>query len=175
MVQSEVSAAGGPTAEQIDRFLNELCGTDGQGREQRQGQGNLIGMLQSVQEHFGYLPPECLTQFSRLIRIPLSRIYGVVSFYAQFYTEPRGRHTVRCCTGTACHVKGSSRILETVERILGISDGQSTGDMMFCVETVACLGTCFLAPVVVTDDAYFGDLTPGKLETILNNYRDGAQ
>lgn len=170
MVQSDTAD---PSADRIERLLTELCGPAGEASRQGQGQKNLIATLQSIQGHFGYLPPECLSRLSRRTGVPLSRIYGVVSFYSQFYTAPRGRHTVRCCTGTACHVKGSSRIIETVERILGISPGQSTDDMMFCLETVACLGTCFLAPVVMIDDAYFGDLTPGKLETILDNYTDG--
>jgi len=132
---------------------------------------NLIGVLQEVQRHFGYLPAGALERISRRTRIPLSRIYGVLSFYAQFYTTPRGRHTIRCCRGTACHVKGAGRILDAVRRQLGIDDGQTTSDMLFYLETVACLGTCFLAPAMMIDNQYFGKLTPQRVQTILNAYQ----
>jgi len=136
---------------------------------------NLIGALQEIQETFGYLPPAALDGLSRRARIPLSRIYGVVTFYAQFYTEPRGRHTILCCRGTACHVKGAPRVLDAVKEQLGIDEGESTPDLMFYLETVACLGTCFLAPVMMIDSEYFGNLTPRKVETILRHYRDPSQ
>jgi len=132
---------------------------------------NPIGVLQDVQDHFGYLPPTALREISRRTRIPLSRIYGVVSFYAQFYTEPRGRHTVRCCRGTACHVKGAGRILDAIQRELGIEEGETTPDMLFYLETVACLGTCFLAPVMMIDNTYYGRLTPRQIQSILRTYR----
>jgi len=133
---------------------------------------NLIGVLQDVQERFGYLPPAALREISRRMRIPLSRIWGVVSFYAQFYTEPRGRHTIRCCRGTACHVKGAGRILDALERELGIEEGETTPDMLFYLETVACLGTCFLAPVMMIDSTYYGRLTPQRVASILRTYRN---
>jgi len=132
---------------------------------------DLISVLQQVQDSFGYLPATCLEEISRRIRIPLSRIYGVVSFYAQFYTEPHGRHTIRCCRGTACHVKGAGRVLEAVEQELKIGEGESTPDLMFYIETVACLGTCFLAPVTMIGNQYFGQLTPQLVKTILRSYQ----
>jgi len=132
---------------------------------------NLIGVLQDVQDHFGYLPPTALREISQRTRIHLSRIYGVVSFYAQFYTEPCGRHTVRCCRGTACHVKGAGRVLDAVQRELGIEEGETTPDMLFHLETVACLGTCFLAPVMMIDNTYYGRLTPRHVQSILRTYR----
>ena len=132
---------------------------------------NLIGVLQDAQERFGYLPRTALAAISRRARIPLSRIYGVVTFYAQFYTEPRGRHTIRCCRGTACHVKGAGRVLDAVQRHLHIAEGETTADMLFCLETVACVGTCFLAPVMMIDNTYYGMLTPQKVERILRSYR----
>jgi len=158
-----VSAAAEPSHDQIQALLDKL---------KPRPDGNLIGLLQQVQDHFGYLPAPALAQISRRTRIPLSRIYGVVSFYAQFYTSPRGRHTVRCCRGTACHVKGAGRILEAIKRTLDIDDAQSTSDLKFYLETVACLGTCFLAPVIMIDQQYFGKLTPGSVQTILQNYPD---
>ncbi len=138
-------------------------------------ESNLINVLQDVQERVGYLPPNVVTQISRRMKIPLSRVYGVITFYAQFYTEPHGRHTIRCCQGTACHVKGAGRVLEAIKRTLQIEEGQTTPDLMFHLETVACLGTCFLAPVMMIDEQYFGRLTPERAEEILRTYRDEAQ
>ena len=131
---------------------------------------NLIGILQEVQERFGYLPSLAIEEISARSGITLSRVYGVISFYSQFYTEPHGKHTVRCCSGTACHVKGSPRVLDAIKRVLNIAEGQSTEDLKFYLETVACLGTCFLAPVMMIDNQYFGELTPDSVEKILTNY-----
>lgn len=152
-----------PSYQQIQTLLDELQVSTG---------SNLIGALQDVQDRFGYLPAAALDEMHQRMRIPLSRIYGVVSFYAQFYTEPRGRHTILACRGTACHVKGAGQILEAIKRILGIDQGQSTPDLKFYLETVACLGTCFLAPVIMIDDQYFGKLTPQRVQTVLENYPD---
>jgi len=132
---------------------------------------NLVGVLQAVQDRFGYLPRSALEQTSRRTRVPLSRVYGVVSFYAQFYTEPHGRHTIRCCRGTACHVKGAGRVLDAIQRELGIVEGETTPDLEFYLETVACLGTCFLAPAMMIDNQYFGRLTPQRAQSILRSYR----
>ena len=131
-------------------------------------ESNLIAVLQRVQGGFGYLPAAALREVSRRTRIPLSRIYGVLSFYAQFYTEPRGRHTIRCCRGTACHVRGSKQVIHTASHRLGLEDGQTSDDMRFSFETVACLGACALSPVVVIDRKYYGKMTPRRLEQVLN-------
>ena len=155
--------AGGPSGDEIAGVLDELGISP---------ETNLIGLLQEVQERFGYLPPAGLAQISRRTRTPLSRIYGVVSFYAQFYTEPRGKHTVRCCRGTACHVKGADGVIESIGRVLGVADGETTEDMMFDLETVACLGTCFLAPAMMIDSRYYGNLTPRSIKSIFKSYRD---
>jgi len=168
MAQEEaVSAAAGqgPSIEEISGFLSGLADV------RRGGDSNLIGVLQEVQDRFGYLPAEALRQIGRRMRIPLSRIYGVVSFYAQFYTEPHGRHTIRCCRGTACHVRGAKRVLAAVQQTLGIEEGQTTPDMMFYLETVACLGTCFLAPAMMIDNQYFGKLEPQRAKSILESFR----
>ena len=132
---------------------------------------NLIGVLQAVQGRFGYLPASALRETGKRARIRLSRIYGVVSFYAQFYTEPRGKHTVRACRGTACHVKGAGRIIDTIEHTLGIKEGETTPDMLFSFETVACLGACFLAPAMMIDSQYFGRLVPQRVQSVLNSFR----
>ena len=130
-------------------------------------QSELIPILQEVQEALGYLPPEALRAVSQHTGIRLSRIHGVVTFYAQFYLEPHGRHTVKVCRGTACYVKGGKRIRAAVERHLGLAEGETTRDMMFSYETVACLGACALAPVMVIDGVYYGKMTPPKAETVL--------
>jgi len=157
-------AAPGPSDAQVASLLDRLAVSP---------DSNLITLLQEVQEQFGYLPAPALREISRRSRIPLSRVYGVLSFYAQFYTEPRGRHTVRACRGTACHVKGAGRVLDAVERELGIHEGGTTPDLMFYLETVACLGTCFLAPVMMIDNLYFGKLTPRRVQSTLQSYRTG--
>ncbi len=134
------------------------------------GKDKLIPILQQVQQAYGYLPPPVLTWMSRETGIPTSRMHGVITFYAQFYTEAHGRHTVRCCQGTACHVKNGRRIAETISDELGVREGGTTDDMRFTFETVACLGTCFLAPVIMVDGDYYGQLTSNKIASILKKY-----
>ena len=128
---------------------------------------NLISTLQQIQDRLGYLPAPALAELSRRAKVPLSSVYGVVSFYAQFYTEPRGKHTVRCCRGTACHVRGGKSVRNAMESILGLEDGQTTEDMLFSFETVACLGACALAPVMVVDGVYHGKANAGRVHEIL--------
>ena len=130
----------------------------------------LIPLLQKVQEVYGYLPIPVLSWMSGKTGIPESRIHGVITFYSQFYTEPHGRHTIRCCEGTACHVKGSPRIAERISEVLKIKPGETTKDMRFTFETVACLGTCFLAPVIMVNNDYYGQLTPDKVKPIFEKY-----
>ena len=127
----------------------------------------LIPILQKLQDSYGYLPPDVLMEVSERTGIPASHIYGLATFYEQFHLEPRGRHTIRCCRGTACHVRGGSTVIDTLKSTLGLEDGQSTEDMMFCLETVACLGACALAPVVVVDGKYYGQATPARIQEIL--------
>ena len=127
----------------------------------------LIPILQETQEAYGYLPPPVLGWVSERTGIPTSRMYGVITFYAQFYTEPHGKHLVRCCRGTACHVRGGKKILNTVRNLLGIDEGESTADMLFSLETVACLGACALSPVMVVDQNYYGKMTGRRAEQIL--------
>ena len=130
----------------------------------------LIPFLQEIQNAYGYLPPPVLTELSTRTSIPASRIYGVATFYEQFYLEPRGRHTVKCCRGTACHVRGGSGIIEAIQNVLNVAPGETTEDMRFTFETVACLGTCFLAPVIMVNKDYYGNLTPNKIQGILEKY-----
>ncbi|MGA1839462.1 MAG: NAD(P)H-dependent oxidoreductase subunit E [bacterium] len=130
----------------------------------------LIGMLQDVQAQFNYLPKEALICISEITNIPLNRIYNVVTFYTAFSLVPRGRHIINVCMGTACHVRGAGKILEELERFLGISAGETTEDMKFTLETVNCLGACALGPVIVIDGEYFGKVTPDKINLILSKF-----
>ena len=132
--------------------------------------GHLIPVLQIVQKEYGYLPQDVLLEISRHTSIPASRIFGVATFYEQFYLKPHGRHTIKCCRGTACHVRGGRGMINAIKRLLDIDEGQTTEDMRFTFETVACLGTCFLAPVVMVNNDYYGNLKPTQIENILEKY-----
>jgi NADH-quinone oxidoreductase subunit E len=132
---------------------------------------DLSPLLQEIQAGYGYLPPRVLLEMSRRTGIPASQIYGVATFYEQFHLEPHGRHTVRCCRGTACHVKGGHGMIQAISRTLGITEGQTTPDIRFTFETVACLGTCFLAPVIMVDNDYYGNMTSARIRGILDRYK----
>ncbi len=134
------------------------------------GEDKLIPILQGIQNAYGYLPESILTELDRRTGIPVSKLYGVATFYEQFYLVPHGKHTVKCCRGTACHVKGAAGIAEAIEKSLGVGDGQTTEDMRFTFETVACLGTCFLAPVMMVDNDYYGHLDANSISEILDKY-----
>jgi NADH-quinone oxidoreductase subunit E len=116
----------------------------------------LISILQDVQERFGYLPEEAMLEISRFLGIPESRVYAVASFYAQFRFTPMGKNIVMCCRGTACHVKGAPRILDEVKRELGIDEGETTEDLEYTLETVACIGCCALAPCLMIMERVMG-------------------
>ena len=133
-------------------------------------QGVVIPVLQKIQEHFGYLPRPALERAARRLRIPLSRLYGVATFYAQFKMMPRGRNIIRVCKGTACHIQGGSKIAERIEEILKIKVNETTPDMKFTLEEVACIGACALAPVMMINDEPHGRLTPDKIKKILASY-----
>lgn len=130
----------------------------------------LIPILQEVQEEYRYLPAEVLTYVATSLGLPAARVFGVASFYAHFALEPKGKHLVRLCDGTACHVKKSIPILEAIRTRLGLSEEKkTTSDMLFTVETVSCLGACGLAPVVVIDDEVHGQMTPESALKLVND------
>ncbi|MCE5199096.1 MAG: NAD(P)H-dependent oxidoreductase subunit E [Armatimonadota bacterium] len=130
----------------------------------------LIPILQQVQHEYRYLPEEVLTFIATSLGLPPARVYGVATFYAHFALEPKGKHIIRLCDGTACHVKKSIPILEALRERLALSEGKSTTpDMLFTVETVSCLGACGLAPVVVLDDEVHGQMTPDAAVALLND------
>jgi len=130
----------------------------------------LIPILQQIQDAYGYLPAEILLEVSKQTGLAASQMYGVATFYEQFYLAPRGRHTIRCCRGTACHVKGGRDIAKAIKRELRVEEGQTTQDLRFTFQTVACLGTCFLGPVVMIDRDYYGHMTPSRVRSIINKY-----
>ena len=134
--------------------------------------GSIIPVLQEVQKIFNYIPESTVDYIANELGISSSAIYGVITFYAQFYTEPRGKHVIRVCRGTACHVKGGKAVLNAIKDYLRIGEGQTTTDMKFTLESVACLGTCALAPVMIINQSYYGNLTPQKTVSILERYHE---
>jgi NADH-quinone oxidoreductase subunit E len=133
--------------------------------------GALIPILQKVQEKFGYLPKEAISEIAKSSRMSESEVFGVASFYAQFYFTRRGQHTVKVCLGTACHVRGGEKILDEIKRELGVESGGTTEDYKFSMERVACFGSCALAPVLVIDKDVYGRMTVAKAKETLNEYR----
>lgn len=133
----------------------------------RDRKGALIPVLQAAQQIYGYLPPEVLRRIAAGLRMPLARVYGVATFYSQFYLTRRGRHIIRQCDGTACHVRGSGKIIERMEQTLGIRAGETTPDYRVTCEVVYCLGSCGLAPVAVVDGQTIGKVAPEKMGAIL--------
>jgi len=130
-------------------------------------EGAIIPLLQRLQDVYGYLPRDVVLEIARRTGLPASRIYGVATFYAQFRLKPGGRHTVRCCRGTACHVRGGKKVLGAVRNALGIDDGETTEDMKFSLETVACLGACALSPVMMVNKNYYGKMTARRAQQIV--------
>jgi NADH-quinone oxidoreductase subunit E len=128
----------------------------------------LITILQEIQDLYDYLPAWALRYVSEKLDVPLIQVYGVASFYDAFHLTPRGKHLVRVCLGTACYLRGSARVLETLERELGIEEGETTPDLEFSLQAVRCLGACALAPVVTVDDQYFAKMTSRRVSRVLN-------
>ena len=132
----------------------------------------LIPLLQRVQVEFGYIPPQSIPIMAEALGLFPSQIQGVLSFYAQLYTQPRGKNVVRVCRGTACHVRGGKTILKLVKRNLGLEEGQTTPDLEYTLETVACIGVCALAPNLVVSDRVHGHMNPKKVEQL---FRKGGR
>ncbi len=131
---------------------------------------NLIMILQAIQKQYNYLPKPALTYLAAKIKVPVSKIYGVATFYATFSLEPRGRNIVSICLGTACHVRGGDRVRERICETLNITDGQTTPDGRFTLETVRCIGCCSLGPVVKINDDMYGRIGSDEVEKVLNQY-----
>ena len=131
----------------------------------------LIEVLQDVQQAEGYISEDLMCAVSERLRVPLIEVYRVASFYKAFSLQPRGKHVITVCTGTACHVRGAARMLDEVSGQLGIEPGQTTDDQLFTVESVNCLGACALGPNAVLDGVYHDHMTPGKLRKLIQSVR----
>ena len=138
----------------------------------RKEPGGLIPLLQEVQELIGYLPRGVLEQVASEMHTSLAKLLGVASFYSQFYRERQGKNMIRVCTGTACHVRGGAKIFDAFKETLGVEEGGTTENTDFTLSTVACVGACSLAPVVMVNEDTHGRLTPDQLDFILEQYRD---
>ncbi|GBE16078.1 NADP-reducing hydrogenase subunit HndA [bacterium BMS3Abin14] len=134
--------------------------------------GMLIPVLQGVQTAYGYVPEEAANLVADELGLYRSQVYGVLTFYTQFHLTPRGRHIIRACSGTACHVRGAKGIIDRLESILDVGHGETTEDRFASFEKVACLGCCGLAPVIMIDDDALGHLTPPKVDKIIKNLRE---
>jgi NADH-quinone oxidoreductase subunit E len=160
-VPSRTSEAAG--LERILAMIDRLNGT----------RGAVIAVLEEIQAQYGYLPEKALRAAADGMGWPLVDMYGVATFYRSFSLKPRGRHLVRVCLGTACHVRGAPMVVEELQRQLGIAAGETTPDGLFTLETVNCLGACALGPIVVVDECYFPNVDAAKARAILNEARAG--
>jgi NADH-quinone oxidoreductase E subunit len=131
---------------------------------------NLIMILQAIQKHYGYLPEPALNYLAAEIDIPISQIYGVATFYATFKLKPRGRNVISVCRGTACYVRGSKKVFDEVEKELNVTDGETTADNRFTLETVRCIGGCSLGPMVKVNDDIYGRLSSERIKKLLDQY-----
>lgn len=154
-------SAGAGKVEAIDLIVEKYAGQE----------GCLIPVLHEVQEHYGYLPEEVQAYIAEKLNIPLSEVYGVVSFYALFSTVPKGKYKISVCLGTACYVRGAGQIVEEFEKELKIKVGETTEDKMFTLEACRCLGACGLAPVLMVNGNVHGRLVPSDVSNIINKYK----
>jgi NADH:ubiquinone oxidoreductase subunit E len=158
-----------------DIKVDEAIGNIGEVLDERQKKrGLLIHAFQQIQKEYNYLPEDALRAISKKLNVPLSEVYGAATFYKHFYFKPRGRNVVCVCTGTACHVRGAGKILESISEHFGISEGETTGDMSLTLETVGCVGCCGLAPVVTVNEEVMGDVTKKKLKGMFEDIGRGA-
>ncbi len=131
----------------------------------------LIPLLQEVQESFGFIPPETIEPIAQSLNLYPSQVQGVITFYAGFTLKPKGKCVLKVCRGTACHVKGGQSILRVLKKELSLDEGETSQDYQFTLETVACLGACFLAPAMMANRDYFGKLSPTQISTVLDQYK----
>lgn len=159
-----------PLTEAPEFTAAQLAAVDQIIHHYRSKPGSLIQVLEDVQDLLGYLAKSIQIKISRGLGIPLSEVYGVVTFYSFFTMVPRGRHTIKCCLGTACYVRGGKKILEKISNTLGVAPGDTTADRRFSLETVRCLGACGLAPVITADDDTYRHFKPAKVTELLKDY-----
>ena len=140
-------------------------------QEHKSQRWGLIPLLQEVQEYFGFIPPESIEPIAAVMKLFLSQVQGVITFYSGFTLKPKGKYVLKVCRGTACHVKGSRSIIRLMQKEVGLKEGETSADYQFTLETVACLGACFLAPAMLVNRTYFGKLAPPKIASILEQYK----
>ena len=131
----------------------------------------LIPMLQDIQETFGFIPPKSIEPIAEALNMSSAQVQGVITFYAGFTLKPKGKYVVRVCRGTACHVKGGRSILRLMKKELGLEEDETSPDYQFTLETVACLGACFLAPTMMVNRTYYGKLSPTKVSSVLAQFK----
>jgi len=134
--------------------------------------GALMPVLQGIQDEYGYVPEETVHLAAERLNLYASQIFGVLTFYAQFHLEPRGKYIIRVCMGTACHVKGAGRIGDTIKDRLGVGHAETTEDLLFTAEYVACIGACGMAPVIMVNDATYGSMSVQKMNEVLKKYQE---
>ncbi|MCD4650412.1 MAG: NADH-quinone oxidoreductase subunit NuoE [Candidatus Cloacimonetes bacterium] len=152
------------TVGKIEKFKGQLLGNENK-------LGQLIPLLQSAQDTYGFIPELEMHYISEVTGIPPAEIYGVITFYAQFRLKPLGKNVIKICEGTACHVNGVKKIVSALQNELNIGIGETTDDNLFSLQSVACLGCCSLAPVMMVNDETYGNLTSDKIAQILKKYR----
>jgi NADH-quinone oxidoreductase E subunit len=136
-----------------------------------QPKGNLIAILHEMQNEYNYLPEEELRYVSKKTGVALSQVYSIATFYNRFSLQPKGKHQICVCLGTACHVKGAQKVMDALERSLEIGEGETTDDLKFSLEAVRCIGACSLAPAVVINDEAYREMTPKKMTKTLKRYK----
>lgn len=134
-----------------------------------------LAIMQDMQRAFKYVPKEGIEALAEYLKCHVSSLYSMVTFYKALSLTPKGEHIIKCCDGTACHIRGSSTLINGIERTLGIKPGETTEDMLFSFETVNCVGTCALAPVIVIDDKYYGGVTLERLQEIVDEIKEGGE
>ena len=147
--------------EEVDQLIERI------GRDPE----SVIPLLRALQDRYNYLPDEALRRIDEVTEITPAALSGVATFYSQFRLRPAGQHTIRVCVGTACHVKGSRSVLRLMQKELDLKEGETSEDYQFTLETVACLGACFLAPTMMINRDYFGKLSPTKVTSVLGEYQ----
>jgi len=159
------------TAQQVQEEEIDLAAANEVIDKYQDMHGALMPVLQEIQEAYGYIPEETVHLTAERLNVYASQIYGVLTFYAQFHLEPRGKYIVRVCMGTACHVKGAGRIGDAIKDKIGVGHAETTEDLMFTAEYVACIGACGMAPVIMVNDATYGSITVQKTGEVIEKYQ----
>lgn len=150
----------------IDNKLKEIT------NKYKSVDGGIIGALHEVQNTYGYIPEVAQKYLSKELNVPMSKIYGIITFYSRFTLKPKGKHHIQVCLGTACYVKGADKVLERFKQKLNIDEGKTTEDGVFSLESVRCIGACGLAPAIVIDDEVYGKVDEKKVDELIEKYKE---